>query len=138
MSKMAKCGLQKYSFCTHKHDAIECTSCLLVKRHGKQYKWINGQKYKKCPHCDEYKSLSEFTANSQGNISWCNTCRLEYARQHAQKRKQEAKPIVKLTPISNENTFGKPQMLNQIEFKRFYKLFVEEVESGKKYIIIKL
>ena len=80
--KKAKCGKYKYSFCTHKHDAPECEDCILIKRHGKMYKYINGQKYKKCPQCEEYKPLSEFKINSQGNRSWCNDCH----RQYAQKR----------------------------------------------------
>lgn len=83
MTKMAKCGIYKYSFCTHKYDAPECEKCVLINRHGKVYKFINGQKYKKCPHCNEYKPLSEFKPNSQGHVSWCNSCKREYCRNRA-------------------------------------------------------
>lgn len=82
--KMAKCGLYKYSFCTHKHDATECANCLLIKRHGKMYKFINGIKYKKCPHCGEYKRLDEFKKNSQGYLCWCYDCHKTYARKRHQ------------------------------------------------------
>lgn len=81
MTKMAKCGLYKYSFCTHKYDAPECKNCVLIKRHGKLYKFINGQKYKKCPHCEEYKPLNEFKTNANGCKSWCIECHREYARE---------------------------------------------------------
>lgn len=81
MSKMAKCEKYKYSFCTHKHDAPECTNCVLVIRREKLYKWINGQKYKRCPHCSEYKPLSEFKVNARGDKSWCTTCHRAYARE---------------------------------------------------------
>ena len=81
MSKMAKCEKYKYSFCTHKHDAPECTNCVLVIRRENMYKWINGQKYKRCPHCTEYKPLSEFKTNARGDKSWCTTCHRAYARE---------------------------------------------------------
>lgn len=87
MSRMAKCGLYKYSFCTHKHDACECANCLLVKRHGKLYKYVEGRKYKKCPHCGEYKPLSAFKILSNGSISWCMKCMTEYSREHHNKTK---------------------------------------------------
>ena len=77
---LAKCNIYKYSFCTHKHDAPECKNCLLISRRDNLYKWINGKKYKRCPHCEEYKPLSEFKPNSQGNISWCNDCKKQYAK----------------------------------------------------------
>lgn len=80
-AKMAKCNKYKYSFCTHKHDAPECEDCILIKRHGKMYKYINGQRYKKCPQCNEYKPLSAFKTNSQGNRSWCYDCHKKYARE---------------------------------------------------------
>lgn len=78
---MAKCEKYKYSFCTHKHDAPECTNCVLVIRREKLYKWINGQKYKRCPHCCEYKPLSEFKVNARGDKSWCTKCHKAYARE---------------------------------------------------------
>lgn len=86
---MAKCGLYKYSFCTHKHDACECSSCLLVNRHGKMYKFIEGKKHKKCPHCGEYKPLTEFRTNSQGNKSWCYECHKTYARERHRLNKKQ-------------------------------------------------
>lgn len=80
-TKLAKCEKYKYSFCTHKHDAPECKNCVLVIRRDNMYKWINGHKYKRCPHCGEYKLLSEFRTNSQGNKSWCYECHKTYARE---------------------------------------------------------
>ena len=81
MTKMAKCGLQKYSFCTHKHDLPMCETCVLIKRHGKMYKYIQGKKLKKCPRCGEYKPMSEFRPNSNGYISWCYDCHKDNARE---------------------------------------------------------
>lgn len=88
MNKMAKCGIQKYSFCTHKHDANECKTCILIKRRTNPYKWINGQKYKKCPHCEEYKPLSEFKTNSEGYRSWCKDCNRTYSRLYKRSNNQ--------------------------------------------------
>jgi hypothetical protein len=80
-TKMAKCNIYKYSFCTHKHDAPECKNCVLIKRREHLYKFINGRKYKKCPHCEEYKPINEFKTNSKGHKSWCNDCHKEYSRE---------------------------------------------------------
>lgn len=80
MSKLAKCGIHSISFCNHKHDAPQCDNCILVKRRPHMYKFINGYKLKRCPHCGEYKMLHEFKRNSKGHISWCYTCHKEYAR----------------------------------------------------------
>lgn len=88
-TKMAKCNKYKYSFCTHKHDAPECKDCPLIKRHSNIYIYKEGKRYKKCPHCGEYKLLSkEFTMNSNGNYSWCKECTKTYARIRSQANKQ--------------------------------------------------
>ena len=138
MSKMAKCGMYKYSFCTHKHDAIECATCLLVQRRTNLYKWIDGKKYKKCPHCGKYKPMTEFKANTNGNKSWCHDCHLEYARKRAQRLKTEEMPIVKVTAIAKGNMFCKSQELTTKEFKTFCKQFLEEIETKTAFIISKL
>lgn len=137
MSKMAKCGLYKYSFCTHKHDAVECSSCLLVNRHGKMYKYINGVKYKKCPHCDEYKPLNEYHTNSNGHKSWCISCSNAYAREYAKAKKQEDKPIVRIIEI-NDNACQPSKLYSTKELKEWYKKLLNDDESGKRYIITKL
>lgn len=136
MSKMAKCGMYKYSFCTHKHDACECSSCLLVNRHGKMYKYINGVKYKKCPHCGEYKPLSEYHTNSNGHKSWCISCSNAYAREYAKAKKQENKPIVRIHEVRN-NVFCQSKWYSAKELKEWYKQLLND-ESGKRYIITKL
>ena len=133
---MAKCGLYKYSFCTHKHDACECSSCLLVNRHGKMYKYINGVKYKKCPHCGEYKPLSEYHTNTNGHKSWCITCSNAYAREYAKAKKQENKPIVRIIEI-NDNACQPSKLYSTKELKEWYKQLLND-ESGKRYIITKL
>lgn len=134
---MAKCGLYKYSFCTHKHDAVECASCLLVNRHGKMYKYINGVKYKKCPHCGEYKQLSEYHTNTNGHKSWCITCSNAYAREYAKAKKQEDKPIVRIIEI-NDNACQPSKLYSTKELKEWYKKLLNDDESGKRYIITKL
>ena len=136
-SKLAKCGLYKYSFCTHKHDAVECASCLLVNRHGKMYKYINGVKYKKCPHCGEYKPLSEYHTNTNGHKSWCITCSNTYSREYAKAKKQENKPIVKIHEVHN-NVFCKSKWYSTKELKEWYKKLLNDDESGKRYIVTKL
>ena len=143
MSKMAKCGLYKYSFCTHKHDAVECTSCLLVNRHGKMYKYINGVKYKKCPHCGEYKPLNEYHTNSIGYKSWCISCSNAYSKEYARIKKQEEKPIVRIIEVET-NKDGPPfyncfqsKPYNTKELKEWYKKLLND-KSGKRYIITKL
>ena len=130
MSELAKCGLYKYSFCTHKHDAPECLNCLLVKRHGKVYKYIDGQKYKKCPHCDEYKLLSEFKTNSNGHRSWCYECHKTYQREYkhfdgktfmVSHRINEKKVHIKLDSVSKLIKFIRKCIENNerlIEIKR--------------------
>lgn len=138
MSTMAKCGMYKYSFCTHKHDAVECKNCLLVKRHGKMYKIVDGQRVKKCPHCGGYKPLTEFRTNSNGNIAWCITCQNEYNKLYARRKKAEAQPIVRVTFISPDNTMHKQQELNAKEFKQFCKEFIESETFGTKVMITKL
>lgn len=134
---MAKCGLYKYSFCTHKHDACECSSCLLVNRHGKMYKYINGVKYKKCPHCGEYKPLSEYHTNTNGHKSWCISCSNAYAREYAKAKKQEDKPIVRIIEI-NDNACQPSKLYNTKELKEWYKKLLNDDESGKRYIVTKL
>ena len=138
---MAKCGMYKYSFCTHKHDAVECSSCLLVNRHGKVYKYINGVKYKKCPQCGEYKLLSEYHTNSNGHKSWCISCSNAYSREYA---KAKNKAIVKIIEVKT-NEDGPPfyncaptKLYNTKEFKEWYKKLLNDDESGKRYIITKL
>ena len=150
-SKLAKCGLYKYSFCTHKHDAVECASCLLVNRHGKMYKYINGVKYKKCPHCGEYKPLSEYHTNSNGHKSWCVSCSNAYSKEYAKAKKQENKPIVRIIEFSNSkdsqsndtlprSIYDRCETKNYTikEFKEWYKKVLDEDKSGKKYIVTKL
>lgn len=134
---MAKCGMYKYSFCTHKHDACECSSCLLVNRHGKMYKYINGVKYKKCPHCGEYKPLNEYHTNSNGHKSWCIVCSNAYAREYAKAKKQEDKPIVRIIEI-NDNACQPSKLYSTKELKEWYKKLLNDDESGKRYIITKL
>lgn len=133
---MAKCGMYKYSFCTHKHDACECSSCLLVNRHGKMYKYINGVKYKKCPHCGEYKPLSEYHTNTNGHKSWCISCSNAYAREYAKAKKQEDKPIARIIEI-NDNACQPSKLYSTKELKEWYKQLLND-ESGKRYIITKL
>lgn len=78
-SKRAKCGIHSLSFCNTKHDAPQCDNCLLV-RHHKRYIYQNGYKLKRCPHCGEYKRLTEYKVNSKGYTSWCYDCFKSYAR----------------------------------------------------------
>lgn len=145
---MAKCGLYKYSFCTHKHDAIECANCLLIKRHGKIYKYINGVKYKKCPHCSEYKPLNEYHTNSNGHKSWCIVCSNAYSREYA---KSKNKAIVRIVEFSNSKDSQSDSILPRSiydrcetknytikELKEWYKKLLNDDESGKRYIITKL
>ena len=141
---MAKCGLYKYSFCTHKHDTVECANCLLVKRHGKMYKFIEGKKYKKCPHCGEYKPLNEFKTNSQSDISWCYECQKTNAREYARRKKLAEKPIVRIIEVKT-NEDGPPfynyfqlKPYNAKELKEWYEKLLNDDESGKRYIITKL
>ena len=133
---MAKCGLYKYSFCTHKHDAVECASCLLVNRHGKMYRFVNGVKYKKCPHCVEYKPLNEYHTNSNGHKSWCISCSNAYSKEYAKAKKQENKPIVRIHEVHN-NVFCQSKLYSTKELKEWYKKLLDD-ESGKRYIITKL
>lgn len=114
-SKLAKCGLYKYSFCTHKHNAVECANCLLVKRHGKMYKFIEGKKYKKCPHCGEYKPLNEFKTNSQGDISWCYECQKTNAREYARRKKVEEKKQWQIMSIGYNDMMTSNELLNFIK-----------------------
>lgn len=130
---MAKCGLYKYSFCTHKHDACECSSCLLVNRHGKMYKYINGVKYKKCPHCGEYKPLSEYHANSNGYKSWCISCGNAYSKEYARAKKQEEIPVIKITEIAHGDAIATTKTYTTKEFKEWCKALLND-ESNKKYI----
>jgi hypothetical protein len=82
--------------------------------------------------------MSDFKANSQGNKSWCYTCQLEYAKKRHHLLKEDAKPIVKVTQITFENTFGPQEELNLSDFKKFCKSFIEEYAKGIRYIITKL
>ena len=130
MTKMAKCGMHKYSFCTHKHDAPECENCLLIHRRPNLYKWIKGVKYKRCPHCNEYKPLSEFKVNSKGNRSWCYVCQKDYARKRGKNnnksfmvthRINERKVHVKFDSVSKMIKFVRNCIQNNerlIEIKR--------------------
>lgn len=136
-SKLAKCGLYKYSFCTHKHDACECSSCLLVNRHGKMYKFIEGVKYKKCPHCGEYKQLSEYHTNSNGHKSWCISCSNAYSKEYAKNKKQENKTIVRITEIKHGDATAMTKPYTIKEFKEWCKQILND-ESGKRYIVMKL
>lgn len=135
--KMAKCGMYKYSFCTHKHDACECSSCLLVNRHGKMYKFIEGIKYKKCPHCGEYKPLSEYHTNSNGHKSWCISCSNTYSKEYAKIKKQENKPVIKITEIARGDAIATTKTYSTKEFKEWCKTLLNS-ESNKKYIIVKI
>ena len=84
MAKLAKCGIHSLSFCNTKHDAQQCDNCILVKHRDKLYKYQNGHKLKRCPHCGEYKMLHDFKPNTKGHRSWCNNCHQEYAALHNQ------------------------------------------------------
>lgn len=92
MPKLAKCGIHSKCFCDTKHDASQCAECILVKHHGKLYKFINGVKYKKCPRCGEYKPLLDFhiSSNTSGRKyrSWCKSCMREYCRKYASDNRQ--------------------------------------------------
>lgn len=129
MTKMAKCGIHKYSFCTHKHDAPECENCLLIHRRPNLYIWINGKKHKRCPHCNQYKPLSEFKTNSNGNISWCINCHREYARD---RYKMDNKDFMVAHRVGEKKVhvkFNSTHLL--IKFIR------ECIENGEKLIEIK-
>lgn len=78
--KKAKCNIHSLSFCNNKHDAPQCAECILVKHRGKKYVYKDGQKYKYCPHCEQYKPLTEYNANNKGHYSWCKECQREYSR----------------------------------------------------------
>lgn len=86
MTKLAKCNINTLSFCRTKHDSPQCDECIFVKRRD-PYKWVNGQKLKKCPRCGEYKTLDEFrlTSDSSGRKyrSWCKKCMNEYCRAYS-------------------------------------------------------
>ena len=88
MPKLAKCGIHSLSFCNTKHDAQQCDNCILVKHRDKLYKYQNGYKLKRCPHCGEYKMLNEFKINSKGNRSWCYSCAKKYAQLRYQNESQ--------------------------------------------------
>ena len=80
--KKAKCGIHTLSFCNNKHDAQQCTECILVKHRDRKYIYKEGQKYKRCPHCNQYKLLTEYDTNAQGYYGWCRECQREYARMY--------------------------------------------------------
>lgn len=86
MVKLAKCGIHSLSFCRTKHDSPQCESCIFVKRRA-PYKWVNGYKLKKCPHCEQYKRLDEFKLRSDGTgrkyRSWCKSCMNDYCRKYS-------------------------------------------------------
>lgn len=86
--KKAKCGIHSLSFCNNKHDAPQCEDCILVKHNNHLYKYINGKKYKYCPHCKQYYPMDMFYKNSQGHISWCINCKKEYAASYHRKNKK--------------------------------------------------
>lgn len=79
MKKLAKCGIHSLSFCNTKHDAPQCQECILVKHRPNLYKFVNGHKLKRCPHCGKYKMLHEYTPNTKGHRSWCDSCHQTYA-----------------------------------------------------------
>ena len=101
------------------------------------YKYINGVKYKKCPHCGEYKPLSEYHTNTNGHKSWCIACSNAYAREYAKAKKQEDKPIVRIIEI-NDNACQPSKLYSTKELKEWYKKLLNDDESGKRYIITKL
>jgi molecular chaperone HtpG len=49
----------------------------------------------------KYKPLSEYHTNSNGHKSWCVACSNAYAKEYAKIKKQEERPIVKITEISH-------------------------------------
>ena len=100
------------------------------------YKFVNGVKYKKCPHCGEYKPLNEYHTNSNGHKSWCISCSNTYAREYAKAKKQENKPIVRIHEVSN-NVFCQSKLYSTKELKEWYKQLLND-KSGKRYIITKL
>ena len=81
-SKLAKCGLHKYSFCTHKHDAEKCKDCILVHHRPKKRIIKDNITYVYCPHCGEYKPTNEFRPNKQGYLCWCIDCMHNYHKEH--------------------------------------------------------
>lgn len=83
-SPIAKCGKYSRYHCLHKYkDCEECLSCQLVNRHAQMlYKIIDGQKYKRCPHCGEYLPIENFRYNQKlkNYSSWCKKCHHEYRK----------------------------------------------------------
>lgn len=41
--KKAKCNIHSLSFCNNKHDAPQCTECILVKHRDRKYIYKDGQ-----------------------------------------------------------------------------------------------
>ena len=129
MTTMAKCGIYKYSFCTHKHDAPECKKCTLINRRDGLYKWVNGKKYKRCPHCEQYKLMNEFKPNSQGNISWCNDCKRQYSKDVYHK---DHKHFMLAHKVDNKKVYIKfDSTFNLLKFVR------KRLEEGETSIEIK-
>ena len=87
-AKLAKCGIHSKSFCDTKHDAPQCTNCILVKHYGKRYIFKNGYKLKRCPHCGEYKQLHEFYLTNGRYYSWCKKCGNEYNKANSKKNRK--------------------------------------------------
>ena len=87
-AKLAKCGIHSKSFCDTKHDAPQCTNCILVKHYGKRYIFKNGYKLKRCPHCGEYKQLHEFYLTNGRYYSWCKKCGNEYNQAYSKKNRK--------------------------------------------------
>lgn len=101
------------------------------------YKYINGVKYKKCPHCGEYKPLSEYHTNSNGHKSWCISCSNTYSREYAKAKKQEKMPVIKITEIAHGDAIATTKTYTTKEFKEWCKTLLNN-KSNKKYIIVKI
>lgn len=133
--KLAKCDIHSLSFCNTKHDSPQCESCILV-NHRKEplYKFINGYKLKRCPHCGEYKMLNEFklTSNSSGRKyrSWCVECMREYSNV---KRVESRKHYMISHKVNGKKAFL--QVTSSVQMIKYVRKFM--IENNETIIEIK-
>lgn len=82
--KLAKCGNHSLADCQKRFNKYtECKTCTLVHhRFIPIYIYINGVKYKRCPHCKQYYKLDMFAKNNGKHkrlcSSWCKKCINQY------------------------------------------------------------
>ena len=78
--KLAKCGNRSLADCQKRFNKYpECKTCTLVHHHFIPiYIYINGIKYKRCPHCKQYYKIDMFAKNNGKHkrlcSSWCKKC----------------------------------------------------------------